>query len=102
MSAEDDIVDFVQAQPMTVVYDAGRSFWKWSELGMQTVVHTNPAASLNDIQRFLRHKNPRTVLAIPLSHDEAQAEWQRISVGKPTHLRSTWYFVEHTAAVGHE
>jgi hypothetical protein len=93
--SEDDLFAFVNSLPMTEGgADASRAFWRVSDAGYGTVMHTNGAANHVHIQQYLRHCNPRPTTATPLSHDEAHAEWARISTGIPTCPGSTWFIVE--------
>jgi hypothetical protein len=93
---EDRLMAHVDPKTMTEGVDASRAFWRLSEEGMpwQTVIHTNPAATHDYIKRYLQHCNPRPVTAALLSHDDACAEWARISAGTPTYPGSTCFVVE--------
>jgi len=92
--SEDSLFAFVDSLPMTEGgADASRAFWRVSDAGYGTVMHTNDVNHVY-IKQYLRHCNPRPTTATPLSHDEAHAEWARISTGIPTCPGSTWFIVE--------
>ena len=94
---EDRLIALVDPKPMTKDMHPNRAFF-WllegnQEIGYsQTVIHTNPAADIAHIKRFLQHGNPRPVIAIPCTHSESVRKWASISAGTPTRQDSTWYF----------
>jgi hypothetical protein len=95
--SEDALFDFVDPQTMREGDpDASRAYWRLSEDGSssQTVIHTNHDASIVYIKRYLQHCNPRPTTATPLSHDDAHAEWLKISAGTPTYQGSSHFVVE--------
>ena len=92
--SEDVLFDFVQPETMTTTLDTEeRAFWQYTQSGKETVVHTNPAATIEHIRQVLRNCSPRVVGVAKLEDAAAaQDRWATISAGNPTSEGSSWYF----------